>query len=85
MQVLALTQTAAELGNINAISDAASATNLAVAAVKSAGLNVKINLKSLQNPGEVISQVEDINRYLDEVNVIEQKIKTILNERAGIS
>ena len=48
-----LAKTALELGNINAISDAASAGFLAQAALRCAVANVKINIKSLQNPEEM--------------------------------
>jgi glutamate formiminotransferase/formiminotetrahydrofolate cyclodeaminase len=83
MQVLSLAVTAAELGNINAISDAASAANLAIAAVKSAGLNVMINLKNLEDSSLGKSLAEDIHDHLKEIKSIEKKINNILEERAG--
>ncbi len=84
MQVLALAVTAAELGNINAISDAASAANLAIAAVKSAGLNVMINLKNLEDSSLGKSLADDIHDHLKEIKSIEKKINNILEERAGM-
>jgi formiminotetrahydrofolate cyclodeaminase len=45
---------------LNAISDAASAANMAAAAVKSAGLNVLINLKGLQDQSLGKSLADDI-------------------------
>jgi glutamate formiminotransferase/formiminotetrahydrofolate cyclodeaminase len=84
MEVLSLAVIAAELGNINAISDAGSAANLAAASVKSAGLNVLINLKGLQDPSKAGSLAEDIHHYLDEIKIIENKISNTLHERAGL-
>ncbi len=48
--VIELAAQAAALGNLNAISDAASSAALARAALTSAGLNVRINCQSLQDP-----------------------------------
>lgn len=84
MEVLALAKTAAEFGNVNAISDAASAANLAAAAVKCAGLNVKINLKDFQNPSESQPMIEDIRRYENEIKGFEELISGILMTRAGL-
>ena len=44
---MALAERAAALGNLNAISDAASAASLAHAALASAGYNVRINISNL--------------------------------------
>jgi glutamate formiminotransferase/formiminotetrahydrofolate cyclodeaminase len=84
MQVLSLAVTAAELGNVNAISDAASAANLAAAAVKCAGLNVMINLKGLKDPSAGRMLSEDIRNFIEEIKTVEQKIGRILQERAGM-
>lgn len=83
MEVLALAITAAELGNVNAISDAASAANMAAAAVKSAGLNVLINLKGLQDQSQGKPLADDIQKYCDEIKAAETRISDILHERAG--
>lgn len=82
--VLDLSKTAVELGNINAISDAVSASNLAIAAIRSAALNVKINLKSLENPAAAGSLAEDVERLLLAIPPIESQIARILWERAGL-
>lgn len=83
MEVLHLAITAAELGNLNAISDAASAANMAAAAVKSAGLNVLINLKGLQDQSLGKSLADDIQKYCDEIKIVETRISDILHKRAG--
>jgi len=49
---LQLALKAAELGNINAISDAGTAAGLALASLNGAGLNVRINLSSIDSNAE---------------------------------
>lgn len=83
LEVIELAKTAAELGNINAISDAASAGYLAQAALRCAVANVKINIKSMQNPDEmqeIYSTAEALEIEADE-KVFE--IKKILKTRAN--
>lgn len=82
MQVLRLAVSAVEYGNLNAISDGASAAHLAIAAVRSAALNVRINRKSLKNPAAADGLVQEIETYEQEIPGIEHKIANILSERA---
>jgi glutamate formiminotransferase/formiminotetrahydrofolate cyclodeaminase len=56
VEVLHLAQTAAELGNASAVSDAGVAGYMALAAAQSASLNVDINITGLRN-------IEDGDRY----------------------
>jgi glutamate formiminotransferase/formiminotetrahydrofolate cyclodeaminase len=83
-RVLELSLEAAEKGNLNAISDAASAANLAVAAMKCAALNVNINLKSLDNPESAGDIAAETNRLILEIAPAEIRLKEILHERAGL-
>jgi glutamate formiminotransferase/formiminotetrahydrofolate cyclodeaminase len=83
-EVLGLAAAAAEKGNVNASSDAGSAAQLALAAVRSAGLNVRVNAASLANR-------EAAARYLDEITVLEQRaeevaaqVRRINLQRAGL-
>lgn len=82
MQVLRLSAAAVEYGNLNAISDAASAFYLAEAAVHGAALNVKINRKSLKDPAKADDLLADVATYEKEINDVEQKINRLLLERA---
>lgn len=84
MEVLRLALSAVEFGNLNAISDAASAAHLAIAAVRSAGLNVRINQKSLHNPALVNDLVADLTQYEQEIKEIEQRITSLLQQRAQL-
>jgi len=74
----------AELGNKNAITDAGAGANLALAAVTSAGYNVRINLGSL-------NKIKESKRLLSELELIEdralelmKKIKEIVSERGKL-
>jgi glutamate formiminotransferase/formiminotetrahydrofolate cyclodeaminase len=74
----------AELGNKNAITDAGAGANLALAAVTSAGYNVRINLGSL-------NKIKESKRLLSELELIEdralelmKKIKKIVSERGKL-
>ncbi len=82
MRVLRLAASAVEYGNLNAISDGASAANLAIAAVRSAALNVMINRKSLKEPAAADHLLKDIQEFEAEIPVIEQNITRVLAERA---
>ena len=83
LDVIDLAKKAVELGNLNAISDAASAGFLARAALQCAVANVKININSLQKPEEmqdIYSTAEALEIEADE-KVFE--IKKILKNRAN--
>jgi glutamate formiminotransferase/formiminotetrahydrofolate cyclodeaminase len=75
---------AAELGNINAISDAASAAFLAVAGLKSASANVKINVKSLMNPVEMNNLIVDVIEFTKRATELETQLQQVLSDRADI-
>jgi len=82
MRVLRLALSAVEHGNLNAISDGASAANLAIAAVRSAILNVRINRKALKDPSAADDLLLDVQGYEAEIVGIEQKIAQFLADRA---
>ncbi|MBA4374608.1 MAG: glutamate formimidoyltransferase [Anaerolinea sp.] len=84
VEVLELAITAATLGNTNAISDAVSAAQLAIAALKSASVNVRINAKSLSNPAELQNLVDDTLKMAQKAKVLEEKVLQALSDRAGI-
>ncbi|MBN1288696.1 MAG: cyclodeaminase/cyclohydrolase family protein [Actinobacteria bacterium] len=63
LEVARLSELAAEIGNVNAVSDAGVAVLLADAGAQSAALNVKINLASIEDKAfadEKWSAIEDI-------------------------
>jgi glutamate formiminotransferase/formiminotetrahydrofolate cyclodeaminase len=84
LQIFELAIKTAELGNKNAITDAGAGANLALAAVTSAGYNVRINLGSLINKKEskrLLSELISI-----EVSALEmkKKIKEVVTERGKL-
>jgi len=83
-QVAELGAEAAEVANVNAISDAASAVALARAALQAAALNVRINALSLADP----SAAADWGRALEEaarrVTQAEQRTAAAVKSRAGL-
>jgi glutamate formiminotransferase/formiminotetrahydrofolate cyclodeaminase len=82
MQVLRLSLSAVEYGNLNAISDGASGFHLAAAAVRGATLNVKINCKSLQDPTRADAMLADVQGYEQKISALEQKVYELLRQRA---
>jgi glutamate formiminotransferase/formiminotetrahydrofolate cyclodeaminase len=83
LEVMDLAITASQLGNLNAISDAASAGFLAQAALRCAVANVKINIKSLQDMNSMQKELASAESM---ESVSEEKIGTIrknLVDRAG--
>jgi glutamate formiminotransferase/formiminotetrahydrofolate cyclodeaminase len=75
---------AAELGNLNAISDACSAVYLAQAAIQSAGLNILVNVKNLQDPAPATDLVTGLHENEALAAQLEQKVKEIVETRAEI-
>ena len=83
LEVMDLAVTASQLGNMNAISDAASAGFLAQAALRCAIANVKINTKSLQNPQEMHDVINDTESLESDAEEKMAAIRKNLVERAG--
>jgi glutamate formiminotransferase/formiminotetrahydrofolate cyclodeaminase len=83
--VVALAERCAILGNLNAISDAASAAALAQAALTSASYNVRININGLseRNAGDgFLSQLEILE---ERAMKLEKDVQATLRERGGIA
>ncbi|HNZ13143.1 MAG TPA: glutamate formimidoyltransferase [Anaerolineaceae bacterium] len=84
VQVMDLALQAAQLGNLNAISDAGSAVALGRAALTGAGMNVRINLLGLddQTPGAPL--LLEMAELEHRANRIESELRLALKERAGL-
>jgi formiminotetrahydrofolate cyclodeaminase len=63
-EVIALSRTAAEKGNLNVISDAGVAVMAGYAALKSAALNVNINIGGIRDPEFVDSRRQQLAEVL---------------------
>jgi glutamate formiminotransferase/formiminotetrahydrofolate cyclodeaminase len=73
----------AETGNVNALTDAASAAAMAKAALTAASLNVKINAKSISDEQVAQDWMKALTALNAESNSIEARIQTALVARAG--
>ena len=85
LSVLRLACTVAEKGNVNAITDAATAASLAVAAITSAGANVRVNIQSLNDGNEISARLsEQLAAIENETRTYHTMIGEILASRADI-
>ena len=85
LTVMALAERCAALGNLNAISDAATASALAHAALTSAGYNVRINVNGLSD--KTVSDSFQLKLIALEARArkLEMDLHNSLTERGGIS
>jgi glutamate formiminotransferase/formiminotetrahydrofolate cyclodeaminase len=84
MRTLALAEQVVRLGNLNAISDGATAAALAQAALTGSGYNVRINAVELQNQviaQDLVDQMADLDR---QAAGLDQKVRKLLKERGGM-
>jgi glutamate formiminotransferase/formiminotetrahydrofolate cyclodeaminase len=82
LEVMHLAVQAAELGNLNAISDAASAVHLAEAALQSAGLNILVNVKSLKDSSKAAEFTQTLQSSQQEAQSLLTQLNEILSRRA---
>jgi glutamate formiminotransferase/formiminotetrahydrofolate cyclodeaminase len=85
VEVLKLAVSMAAIGNVNAISDAAAGANLALAALKSAGLNVRINLQGLEQEAEPAQMLQELAALEQQAEPLMQELEGSLWQRAGLS
>lgn len=84
LKVLALAAEVAETGNLNAVSDAGSAGSLAHTAIYAAGLNVKINAKSLTDRAAAAELVGRVAAIDSTAKTYTDRIHAALNGRGGL-
>ena len=72
-------------GNLNAISDGASAAALARAALTAAGTNVRINLNSLVDKTPAISLLGELKSLESRATQLEAQIRQLLETRGGFT
>ena len=83
--VMALAERCVALGNLNAISDGASAAALSRAALTAAALNVRINVNSLSDKTAGEELLAGLAELEKKAAGLEKKVATSLKERGGIA
>jgi glutamate formiminotransferase/formiminotetrahydrofolate cyclodeaminase len=85
VSVMALAERVVAFGNLNAISDGASAAAMANAALTSAGYNVRINLAGLGDKNVGDSFLTRLHSLETKANNIQLEIQKSIQERGGFS
>jgi glutamate formiminotransferase/formiminotetrahydrofolate cyclodeaminase len=85
VRVMELAARAARLGNLNAITDAASGAAMARAALTAAGYNVRINVLGLHSKEAGAPLLFELEALEARAAEIEKELKTLLNERGGLN
>ncbi len=85
VKVMELAALCARDGNVNAISDAMSASALARAALTAAGYNVRINLNSLDDKAAGEKMVQELRDLEKKADKIEKDIRKTMEERGGVA
>lgn len=84
LEVFKLAVKVAGIGNVNAISDAGTAAAFCQAALKGAGLNVRINLLGLEKETRAARMLKELMNIEKRAEKLEGEVKAILVERGGL-
>jgi len=84
VEVMGLSVLVVKAGNLNAISDGASAAAQARAALSGAGYNVRINAASLKDRDEVIRLLAALKDLEERAENYEEDVRATLSERGGL-
>jgi formiminotetrahydrofolate cyclodeaminase len=85
IDALALTQRVAEQGNPNAITDVGTSALMLHAACSAAALNVRVNLKSLQDPEFVGWKTDEVDSILKTSAMMLEEIQSAVDARLTAS
>jgi glutamate formiminotransferase / formiminotetrahydrofolate cyclodeaminase len=81
LEVLKLTKTVAEKGNLNSVSDAGVAALMAKAAIEGAVYNIKINISGYEDEAFVSEMQNKINDLQHESDILAAEIKKIVEDK----
>jgi formiminotetrahydrofolate cyclodeaminase len=84
VEVMALAETVVSLGNVNAVSDGATAAVQARAALTGAGYNVRVNAAGLKDQVEVSRLLNELNRLEKQAAAHESAVHAALISRGGM-
>lgn len=85
VEVMALAAQVVADGNLNAISDGATAGAQARAALTGAGYNVRINIVALKDPAPGLPMLEELRQLEARAHPLEMEIRSALEARGGMS
>lgn len=85
VRVLELAAQVIEYGNLNAISDGGAGAYLAVAALRGAGLNVRINANALKNQQRAEHLLSELKELELKAASLLERVEFQLNERGGLA
>jgi len=83
LQAARLSETAADIGNVGAVSDAGVAVLFAEAAAQGAALNVKINVNSIEDKNFSESKWARIQEILEETAALRERVVQVTYEKLG--
>lgn len=83
LRVAELSETAAEIGNVNAVSDAGCAVLLADAAARCAALNVKINVGSIRDEAYNQEKWAGVTDILSRTEKLKDRVVELTYEKLG--
>jgi glutamate formiminotransferase/formiminotetrahydrofolate cyclodeaminase len=84
LRVMELALRCVEVGNLNAISDAASGLMMARAGLTAAAYNVRININSLPEPAAGQAFLDELKELENRAELAEKSLRRIMNDRGGI-
>jgi glutamate formiminotransferase/formiminotetrahydrofolate cyclodeaminase len=84
LETLKLAVQVAQQGNLNAISDAGTAGALALAALRGAGANVRINLADYEEDEQTSAWMKALLALEEQASTLDSDLKATLKERAAI-
>jgi glutamate formiminotransferase/formiminotetrahydrofolate cyclodeaminase len=85
IQVMQMAVRMTAVANLNASTEAGSAANLAFAAIKSASLNVQVNLLGMENDAQSAELLGQINQILKQAEELLSELRTTLSLRSDLS
>ncbi len=85
VKVMELAEKCARDGNLNAISDSMTASQLAHAAVKSAGYNVRINVKSLEDKAAGAKMLQELDDLESVAARLADEMRSLVRDRSGLA
>lgn len=84
VEVMKLALRMAEIGNVNAISDAGAGVNLGKAAFEAAAMNVRINLLGIEIEAEPARMLEELKVLASSAAALLEQANVVIHKRSGM-